>query len=94
MLRVGKRVYVCTPDKCFPMEMHTHVLFLHWLPDGLFWPYLRLTGREFWASDYLNLLSVRDVKRLLRDTGCEAYQIRRLRLFGLPMQIIVTAHRS
>jgi len=32
-LRVGRRVFLTTPSRAFPVEVHTRVPFVHWLPD-------------------------------------------------------------
>jgi len=34
-LRVGRRVFLTTPDRRFPIEVHTRLPFVHWLPDAL-----------------------------------------------------------
>lgn len=32
-LRVGRRVFVTTPNRWFPVEVHTRLPLVHWLPD-------------------------------------------------------------
>lgn len=32
-LRVGRRVFITTPNRRFPLEVHTRLPFVHWLPD-------------------------------------------------------------
>jgi SAM-dependent methyltransferase len=32
-LRVGRRLFLTTPNRAFPVEVHTRVPFVHWLPD-------------------------------------------------------------
>ena len=32
-LRVGRRVFITTPNRRFPVEVHTRLPFVHWLPD-------------------------------------------------------------
>lgn len=34
-LRVGRRVFLTTPNRRFPVEVHTRLPFVHWLPDGV-----------------------------------------------------------
>jgi hypothetical protein len=34
LCRVSKRVFVTTPNRLFPVDPHTLLPFLHWLPDG------------------------------------------------------------
>jgi SAM-dependent methyltransferase len=34
-LRVGRQVFITTPNRRFPIEVHTRLPFVHWLPDRL-----------------------------------------------------------
>jgi hypothetical protein len=34
LCRVAQRVFVTTPNRYFPLEVHTLLPFAHWLPDG------------------------------------------------------------
>jgi len=34
-LRVGRRVFVTTPNRWFPIEVHTKLPLVHWLPEAL-----------------------------------------------------------
>jgi hypothetical protein len=33
-VRVGRRVFLTTPNRAFPLEVHTRLPFVHWLPDS------------------------------------------------------------
>ena len=33
-VRVGRRVFVTTPNRWFPVEVHTRLPFVHWLPEA------------------------------------------------------------
>jgi len=33
-LRVSRRVFLTTPNRWFPIEVHTRLPLVHWLPDG------------------------------------------------------------
>ncbi len=54
-LRVGRRVFITTPNRGFPVELHTRLPFVHWLPDGLSHRAYDATGKGF-AKD-VHLLS-------------------------------------
>ncbi len=55
--RVTKCVMFTTPNKRFPVELHTFVPFLHWLPDPGYRSTLRLLGLGYFAEvENLNLL--------------------------------------
>jgi SAM-dependent methyltransferase len=33
-IRVGRRVFLTTPNRAFPLEVHTRLPFVHWLPEA------------------------------------------------------------
>ena len=45
-IRVGRRVFITTPNRRFPVEIHTRLPFVHWLPDALSHPVYRATGKK------------------------------------------------
>jgi Methyltransferase domain len=55
--RVSRSVMFTTPNKSFPVEVHTFVPFAHWLPDQQFRAVLRTLGHHDLARiDQLNPL--------------------------------------
>ena len=71
LIRVGKRAFITTPNYYFPMEVHTLIPLVHYLPENMrFWIYRKL-GRSFWADlDHLNLLTPKKFLSLF-PSGCE-----------------------
>lgn len=64
-LRVAENVFITTPYRYFPLEMHTFIPFLHWLPWQLFQKIVLRTKGEFWANiNNLNLCCKKDIKRM------------------------------
>ena len=61
-IRVGRRVFITTPNRLFPVEVHTRLPFVHWLPDALAHRAYRAAGKEF-ATD-VQLLSRRSLAAL------------------------------
>ena len=49
-LRVGRRVFVTTPNRWFPVEVHTRLPLVHWLPEQLAGPAYDL-ARKPWAKE-------------------------------------------
>ena len=45
-LRVGRRVFLTTPNRRFPIEVHTRLPLVHWLPDALSHRVYRAVGKE------------------------------------------------
>ncbi|GAB4477064.1 MAG: hypothetical protein OHK0037_38890 [Elainellaceae cyanobacterium] len=65
LCRVGKQVYIATPNRWYPVEFHTILPLVHWLPPRWFRRILRLLGHDFWAEEAnLNLLTLSEFKRL------------------------------
>ena len=54
-IRVGRRVFITTPNRRFPVEVHTRLPLVHWLPDRFAQRVYRSLGRGF-ATD-IRLLS-------------------------------------
>ena len=95
LLRTCRSVFLTTPDRAFPIEMHTFLPVLHWLTKHLHRRLLGWLGRSFWASEAnLNLLTRRELAQLvaaaLRATTRSApWSISRHRLLGVPSNLIL-----
>lgn len=87
--RVARAGFVTTPNRHFPIEVHTRTPLLHWLPRPWFHAYLRRTGRAWAAGDYMDLLSMADMRGVLREAGIDRYRIVRNRLLGFTMDFVV-----
>jgi SAM-dependent methyltransferase len=61
-LRVGRRAFITTPNRRFPVEVHTRLPLVHWLPDAVSHRVYRATRNEF-ATD-VHLLTRRSFAAL------------------------------
>jgi SAM-dependent methyltransferase len=52
-LRVGRQVFITTPNRRFPIEVHTRLPLVHWLPDGLAHRIYRALGKGFATEIHL-----------------------------------------
>jgi hypothetical protein len=75
LIRVSRCVYFTTPNRWFPVEVHTRTPFLHWLPKSHFDRYLRRRGKEWAAGDYMTLLSQSDLRARLLEAGAPSYRL-------------------
>jgi hypothetical protein len=68
-LRVSKKyVFLTTPNRFYPVDFHTYLPFVHWLPKKLHRKILNLIGqKELALEENLNLLSKRDIKLMLQS---------------------------
>jgi len=68
--RIGKRYFVQTPYRYFPVEMHSWIPFLGYMPTHMQWRLIQVFN-HFWPRknhepDWF-LLGVREMKRLFPD---------------------------
>jgi hypothetical protein len=65
LCRVARRVFISTPNRWFPVETHTLLPFVHWLPRGVRNGVFRALGQSGWED--VNLLSSRQLVALFPD---------------------------
>lgn len=88
LLRVGRRVFLATPNRWYPVELHKMVPFLHWLPQEWYRALLGMAGDAFYSrKENLDLLSRRTLARLLRETGVP-FRILPYRFLGLVSNLL------
>jgi len=92
LCRVGKSVYLTTPNRWFPVEFHTVMPLVHWLPPKWFRFILNLLGKRFYAKEEnLNLLSAKDLMELFPPAyHCASSHHR---IFGLVSNLVVYAQK-
>ena len=89
LLRTSKNIFITTPNRWFPIEVHTRLPFLQYLPKKYFDKILKLIGKGWAADDYMNLLSINDVKGMLKELNIKNYTIKRNKKFLLTMDFVL-----
>lgn len=88
LCRVGKTCCITTPNRWYPIEFHTIMPFIHWLPPRWFRSILNLLGRNFWAQEEnLNLLSQRELLAMIPSD--KTVYSRPFKLLGLVSNLLV-----
>jgi len=65
LCRVARRVFVVAPNRLFPIEHHTGLPFVHYLPLPAFRALLRRSPFAYWAEEaHLNPLDATDLEGL------------------------------
>ncbi len=84
MIRVSRNVFFTTPNKYFPVDAHTMVLFIHW-NDSIFYKWREWT-QNWVPKETLNLLSLKEIRSLLEDADVsKRSRIIRNKLLGMTM---------
>lgn len=79
-LRVGRRVFITTPNRWFPIEVHTRLPLVHWLPEPLAHRAYDI-ARVPWAKD----------NHLLGPASFRALFPRPVRLHNLGLTLVAIA---
>lgn len=90
-----KHIFLTTPNRWYPIELHTLLPFVHFLPKQVHRKILRLLGHDFLAGEEnLNLMDIASIKRLLHKNGIYNYTIETISFFGLPSNICVYIRKN
>jgi hypothetical protein len=93
MLRVAPIAFITTPDRAFPVELHTFLPVLHWLPQKMHQRALTLLGHRFWArTENLNLLYSKELVSIARSLGAEV-ELHKHKTFGLSSNLLLVLRR-
>jgi hypothetical protein len=86
--RVGRAAFVTTPNRWYPVELHTVLPLVHWLPTRWYRALLRRLGFGFFAAEEnLNLLDRRSLAGLV-PPGVER-RIYGRRFLGLTANLVL-----
>ena len=75
LIRVGQQIYFTTPAKEFPIEIHTNLPIVHWLPKPMLDLIVTLIGKGWAAGNYMNLLNIGRLEKLLMASDISDYKI-------------------
>ena len=95
-LRVARRgVCVTTPNRWFPIEFHTQLPLLHWLPKPLCRAIFRNTGYRFFADeDNLNLMTRSELDAIMQPLPVLSYRFAPTRLWGWTSNLVLMIHKT
>ena len=90
VIKLTKKIFVLTtPNKFYPIELHTKIPLIHWFPKSIYRKILKFLGLSFYADEKnLNLLSVNELKKML-DNYKIMYEIKFIKLFFFKSNIII-----
>jgi len=90
IIKLTKKIFIITtPNKFYPIELHTKIPFIHWLPKSIYRRILKFLGLSFYADENnLNLLTINELKKMLDDKKI-TYEIKFIKLFLLKSNIII-----
>ena len=96
MLNLSKKyIVITTPNKFHPIEFHTKLPLLHYLPEIIYRPLLNLIGYSYFSKiENLNLLSIDDLSKILNLFSNIKYKIVKIKLFGFTSNLVAICEKE
>jgi hypothetical protein len=90
-IRISKKyVFIQTPNRFYPLDFHTILPLIHWLPKNIHRKILRFIGLNFYSLEKnLNLLSISDLRNFCNRLRIKNYEIIKYRLFFMVSNLIL-----
>jgi hypothetical protein len=90
-VRVARKgICLTTPNRWFPIEFHTQLPLLHWLPKGWFRRILAGMGQtELAKEENLNLMTERDLRKAVEGVSDWSFRFDEARLLGLRSNLVL-----
>jgi hypothetical protein len=83
-------VFLTTPNRWYPLETHTALPLLHWLPKPVHRRLLNIFGLSALAKEKtLNLLDAKSLRAMCRHVGAVNFKISSVFFLGLPLNLLL-----
>tara|TARA_B100000035_G_C20962182_1_gene537090 strand:- start:517 stop:1185 length:669 start_codon:yes stop_codon:yes gene_type:complete len=96
MNRVSKKKsIIITPNRYYPLDTHTMLPFIHWLPKKIHRKLLKIFKYDFLSLEKnLNLLSTKDLIKICSDLNITNYHIQSINFMGFKSNLILIIHKT
>ena len=90
IIKLTKKIFIITtPNRFYPIEVHTKIPLLHWFPKPIYRKILKIIGLPFYANEEnLNLVGIRELKEMLNNQKI-TYEIKFIKLMFFKSNIII-----
>ena len=95
MIRISKEsVFIQTPNRHFPLDFHTILPIIHWLPKKNHRKILKFLKLDFYSKEEnLNLLTVKELKKICEILNIKKYKILKYKLFFLTSNLMLIIYK-
>jgi hypothetical protein len=81
---------ITTPNRYHPLDFHTKLPFLHWMPKNVHRSLLNFIGLNYFAKEEnLNLFSEQDLNLCIKESGIKNYEIFYINLLGFKSNFLI-----
>ena len=92
IIKLSKKYFVVTtPNRFYPIDFHTKLPLIHWLPKSMYRILLKTIGLKFFSKEEnLNLFSKGDLRKIMSNFNeLVDYKIENINLFNFASNFIV-----
>ena len=95
MLRISKEsIFIQTPNRFYPIDYHTILPFIHWLPKKYHRKILKFLKKDFNSKESnLNLLTAKELKKICEILNIKKYKILKYKLLFLTSNLILIIYK-
>ena len=95
MIKLSNKYFViCTPNKFYPIELHTKIPFLHFLPNNIYRFILNKIGLSFFSKEEnLNLLSIKNLIEIMSILNHQNFKIKYVNLMFFKSNLILIGNK-
>jgi hypothetical protein len=92
IIKLSKKYFIITtPNRFYPIDFHTKLPLIHWLPKKIHRAFMGVIGLKYFSKEEnLNLLSKNDIKKIMNTfKDLVEYKIENVNLFSITSNFIV-----
>ena len=95
-LRVSKhKIFITTPNRYYPIELHTKIPLIHFLPKNIHRKILHFLGENFLSlEENLNLLTKNDILKICQILEIKKFKIEEIKLFGFVSNFVIIIEKN
>lgn len=90
-----KGMFITTPNKWYPVDFHTLLPFVHWLPRTISTRILNALGLSYFSKEEnLNLLSQKNLTEFMDQLNIDKFQVRSIKLLAMKSNLLLVVTKS
>ncbi len=91
IIKLSRKIFVITtPNRFYPIDFHTKIPLIHWLPKTIHRKILKIIGLEYFSKiENLNLLSKNDILEIFSNFKNIKYKIFHIKLALIKSNFII-----
>ncbi|OGT45945.1 MAG: hypothetical protein A3E83_02580 [Gammaproteobacteria bacterium RIFCSPHIGHO2_12_FULL_41_20] len=89
--RIAKKgVFITTPNRWYPVDLHTILPLIHWLPKKLHRIILKMIGLPFYSTEKnLNLLDENNLRHFCKELNIQNFTVKKITTFGFVSNLML-----